>query len=350
METVVMNYFRNIQRDEIMFDFVVHGEKGHYEDEAAALGARIFRAPTRSQGFFKSILAMRKIYKAHPEYDCVIVCTEHAFAFIELAIAWFCGVKTRAAWSHFSDYQGRSRLKRRVHFFARPFLRLFANMYLACTKDAGYWLFGKNFATIVNNAINLDKFKFSQEARDKIREKHKLDGGKYAIGMVGRLVHVKNHAFALEVLAKIRAAEAGKDTVMLIIGDGELKNQLVANCHRLKISESVIFTGAAENIHEYYQALDLLLIPSFHEGLTLAAVEAQASGLPVLLSDTVSPDTKISELASFKSQADGAESWADAIFHLKAAPHNRTAPDLSDSGFEIKAETKKLQKILKGMI
>jgi len=427
-EAVVMEYFRHI--DGMVFDFVVHGEAGFYEAEARSLGARIFRVPTRKQGFFKNIAAMRKIYKNYPDesartenapnhcdfsacgearecirgdvqnqsvadrlpidcekiakieekYETVIICTEHAFAFIELFVAWISGVETRAAWSHFSDYQGASRLKRRAHFFARPFMRLFANKFLACTKDAGIWLFGKFFAKnlhkpqfhIINNAIDLRRAarparggslghapaaEHSPEAetksetrdtsdsscRDVIRAAHGIPPDELVIVIAGRLTAVKNHEFALAVFAEILNNAAR----LFIIGGGELRGELEARVCELGLSERVIFTGAVDNIYEYYQASDVLILPSFHEGLPVVAVEAQASGLPVLLSDAITRDVKISDLAHYKALSDGAPAWAEKIVELTAelAFEKRIVPDLSDSGFDITREAVKFREI-----
>jgi len=333
-ETVIMNFFRCL--DEIIFDFVVHGEKGFYEEEAISLGAEIFPAPTRSESFFGNISAMRKIYK---KYDTVIVCSEHAFAFIELATAWSCGVKTRAVWSHFSDYQGSSRLKRQANFFAQPFLRLFANLFLACTNDSARWLFGKNFKKfhIIRNAMDLDKFKFNPEARKKIREKHGISN-KYVLGITGRLSRVKNHSFALDVFFALK----NKNAVLLIVGDGELREEIEAKA--TQISTEIIFAGKVDSTSEYYQAMDLLLIPSFHEGLPLVTIEAQAASLPVIMSDAIPTEAKITDNAFFISLQDGADAWAKKITEIKT--DTRTIIDLTNSGFDIKNETKKFQKIL----
>ena len=341
MEVVVMNYFRNIDRARMIFDFVVHGKSGFFEEEARELGARIFRVPTRSESFFGSIAAMKKLYREHPEYDTVIVCTEHAFAFIEMYTAWRAGVKTRAAWSHFSDYQGRSRLKRHANTIARPFLRMFTNIFLACTPDAGRWLFGKQNCHIINNAIDLDKFKFNKDTRDNIRKKHGLQD-EFTIGMVARLVPVKNHHFALDVFGE--PCHRRENTAFLIIGDGELRAQLEAYATNLGIADRVIFTGAVSNVHEYYSALDLLLVPSFHEGFGITAVEAQASGLPVLISSTAPQEVKISELACFKDLKDGAEAWAKAITTFKS--HKREPINLTASGFQIATEAAKFQDLI----
>ena len=338
----------------ILFDFAVHGETGYFEEEARLLGAKIFRVPTRGESFFGNIRAMRRLYHEN-KYDFIIVCTEHSFAFIEVAVAWFSGIKTRAVWSHFSGYQGKSRLKRHLHLIGRPFLRMFTNMFFACTLDAGRWLFGNTFARnlqnkaavpplfsdrgelrsndrefkknfhIINNAIDLDKFAFNQEVRDKIRYKIGL-GDAFAVGIVGRLAAVKNHIFALESFAKIDLSKATfakadltktgfskTEAVLIIIGDGEMRAQIEEMAERLGISSRVFFTNAVENVHEYYQALDLLLMPSLHEGFGMVAIEAQASGLQALISDTVPQEVKVSELAFFKSLDDGADAWATEI-------------------------------------
>lgn len=352
-EVVVMNYFRNLRG--VVFDFVVHGEAGFFEEEARALNAKIFRVPTRKADFFGNIAAMRKIYrgaksstgyKSSPveKYNFVIICTEHSFAFIEMALAWACGVKNRAAWSHFSDYQGLSRLRRGLHFFSRPLLGLFTNVRFACSNDAGKWLFGKKKFHVLNNAIDMEKFSFSEETREKIRSELKL-GGEKAYGIVGRLAAVKNHAFALEIFAKIAVLD--ETAVFLIIGDGELRAELCETAARLKISERVIFAGAVSNVHEYYQALDLLLVPSFHEGLGIVAIEAQAASLPVLLSDKIPAEAKISGIAEFKPLSDGADAWAKTAIALAA--QKRVPQDLHETGYEIKSAAAKLEKIFAGL-
>lgn len=348
MEIVVINFFRNFKK--VVFDFVVHGEKGYFEDEARALGSRIFRIKTRKQGFFKNIFVMREIYKKN-NYDFVIVCTEHSFAFIELFVAWASNVRMRAVWSMFSDYQGHSSLKRQANFFARPLLRLFTNLYLACTRDAGLWLFGNVFDKnlrkktfhIINNAIDLDEFSFSPQVREKIRKMHGLTS-KFIIGLAGRLSAVKNHSFALDVFKEICSTKAGENTILLIVGEGELRADIEAKARRLEISERVVLTGRVESIAEYYQAMDILLIPSFHEGLPLVAIEAQAARLNVLMSDTIACEVKISELAHFESLEAGAAAWAKTILRLRRS--ERKAVDLSDSGYHITREAEKLQNIL----
>jgi len=372
-ETIVMNYFRHF--DEIVFDFVVHGEKGFYEDEAVSLGAKIFRAPTRGAGFFANIRAMCEIYRNH-DYDTVIVCTEHAFAFIELAVAQFCGVRTRAVWSHFSDYQGASKWKRRANFLARPILRFFANLFLACTNDAAKWLFGcagrtantvgtsasgrvlskpglvcgsvkklglvrgfvKKPFYIVNNAIDPKEFAYCPLAREKIRSFHNISG-KFVIGMVGRLVPVKNHAFALQIISRL-----DENFVLLLVGDGELRSELEALA-----PPNVIFAGKRENVAEYYQAFDMLILPSLHEGFGLVAIEAQAASLPVLLSSAVPQETKITPLAYSLSLEDGVDAWVRQLRTQKEDTCTRilsNSDDFENSGFHIVSEAKKLQEIL----
>ena len=365
-ETVIMNFFRTINRDKMVFDFVVHGEKGFYEDEAVSLGARVFRAPTRGESFLGNISAMIKIYRGqytqnflpkaectplfNANYDTIIICTEHALAFVEVMVAWFCGVRTRAVWSHFSDYQGSSQLKRWANFFARPFLCLFANMFFACSKDAGRWLFGKYFAKnlhkqnfhIINNAIDFSHFYFSPKARKAIRAKYEISD-KFAIGIVGRLTRVKNHAFALDIFEKFCKTE--KNATLLVIGDGELRGELEECVARSDFSRQVIFTGKTDCPSDYYQALDLLIVPSLHEGLSLVTIEAQAASLHVLASDSLPPEVKISEYVLFKSLGD-ASAWAETIREIKNLGQKRAGIDLQNSGYHIKSEAIRFQEIL----
>jgi glycosyltransferase involved in cell wall biosynthesis len=342
-ETAVMHYFR---ASGLAFDFVVHGEAGYFEPEAVSLGAKIFRVPTRSRGFFKNIAAMRKIYKQHPEYETVIVCTEHAFSFIELLTARLCGVKTRAAWSHFADYQGRSKIKRRLHFLARPPVRVFGNLFLACSKDAGVWLFGrsvsrkKNFH-IIKNAFDLDKFAYNAEKRGAIRAQLGLNG-EFTVGVVGRLVPVKNHAFALEIFARIYEA-----ATLVIIGVGEMKDEITAKATQLGIMDKIIFIGTVDNIHDYYQGLDAMLFPSLHEGFGIVALEAQAAGLPVLLSEGVPKEAAVCSLARHMNLSDGAQAWADAVLQMKDIKREKT--DLTASGYHINDAAEEFRSVFKGV-
>jgi len=339
VETVVMNYFRHINRKKVVFDFVVHGEKGYFEDEAIALGAKIFRAPTRKQSFLGNILTMRKIYKAHKEYDFIIVCAEHSFAFIEMSIAWLSGIKNRGAWSFFSSYQGKSNFKKYLNYAARPFMSLFSNIKIACTKEAGLWLFGKKDCPVLNNAINMEKFKFSLEKREEIREKHGLLG-EFVVGIAGRLTNVKNHNFALQVFNEIHRKK--KNSAFLIVGNGELMEDLKYQAKKLSIHNNVIFTGSVPEISDYYHAMDALIIPSFHEGLPVVAVEAQASGLKIIISDTLPKEAILSPHACFKSLKSGAASWAEELLEVRSSRCEDL--DLSKSGFDIIHEAKRFMK------
>ncbi|MCL2500596.1 MAG: glycosyltransferase [Defluviitaleaceae bacterium] len=342
-EVTVMNYFR---ASGLPFDFAVHGEAGYFEPEAIAMGARIHRVPTRSQGLFKNIAAMRALYKKHPEYKTVIVCTEHSFAFIELWVAWRCGVKIRAAWSHFSDYQGASRLKRYAHFVTRPLMRAFGNRFLACSESAGKWLFGKTILRkknfhIVKNAIDLDKYNFNPETRRQMRDRLGL-GDHFTVGIVGRLAPVKNHAFALEVFARI--AEKDASARFLVIGVGILQHEIAARATHLGISDKTTFIGTADNIHDYYQAMDAFIAPSLHEGFCMVALEAQAAGLPVLLSEGVPREAAVCDLAQHMNLSEGAQAWADAILKIKG--NERKVMDLYATGFHITDAAKDLKRRL----
>ena len=341
-EMVVMLYFRHLQ---LPIDFVVHGNEGYFEGQARNAGAKIYRVPTRKAGLWRNIRKMRQLYKQHPEYQTVIICTEHSFAFIELAVAWFSGVRTRGAWSHFSDYQGASRLKRVLHFLTRPLMRVFGNFFLACSTEAGSWLFGKKVLHdkrfhVVKNAIDVSRFTFNPEARLKKREALGLNDH-FVIGMVGRITAVKNHAFALSVFEKLQALSP-TPTTLLIIGDGEEKDNL-----KTYAPENVIFTGAVNDPHHYYPAFDVLLLPSLHEGFPVVAVEGQAAGLPVIMSDTLSREVGISSLAQYVALKE--EAWVDAILAVQADTKRerpREEITLINEGYDIHVAVKGFRKLI----
>ena len=226
----------------------------------------------------------------------------------------------------------------------RPMIKYAATDYWGCSNAAGKFYFSEkrwNSAhELIHNAINLSDFAFSNDARTALRQQYGL-GDKFVIGHVGRLSAVKNQKMALEIFAEIHKRRA--DTHLVIVGTGELEAQLKQRAKELGITEHVTFTGVQTNVNEWYSVFDVFMMTSFYEGLPVVAVEAQASDLPCILSDAITPEVKVTDNVRFLNIRDGASAWADAILQLPAAPRQSREAELQAAGYDIALEAKKMQ-------
>lgn len=342
-ETMIMNYYRNIERNRVQFDFVVHTEEHcAYENEIAELGGKLFRMPQyRFLNHFAYLKAWNDLLKSHPEY-----CVLHGHYFTFSALYFYIARKYKIICiSHSHTESGkelRGFLKRLLVF---P-LRYLSNYCFACSTAAGKYLFGSKIIygqkfIVMNNAIDAKLFAFNVYKRDRGRLAEGI-GDKLVIGHVGRFINVKNHEFLIEIFSEIY--QMHPDAVLLIIGDGSLRNRIEKKVTDLGLSKNVIFTGVRADIPDLLQAMDVFLFPSLFEGLPLTLIEAQASGLPCFVSDTVTKEVKITESVEFLSLSQPASEWAKKALEL-AMQHERkdTSEQIIKAGYDIRENAKWLQ-------
>lgn len=221
-----------------------------------------------------------------------------------------------------------------------------SNVWLACGYKAGVFLYGEKSVDngkvlIMNNAIDLEKFRYNNETREKIREQYAMNNA-FCIGQVGRFVEVKNHFYTLQIFKEI--VKNNPNSKLILIGDGELKEELQEQVQTLDIKDKVIFTGNISNINEVYQAMDVLLLPSFNEGLPMVSIEAQVSGLACFISDRVDPRCAVTPNVKFLSINEPAEKWAKAILSNSTNTVRYSSEEiLTEAGYNIKFEAKKLE-------
>lgn len=285
METMTMNYYRHIDRERVQFDFLLHrSKKGDYEEEARSLGAHVFRVPRQnplSPGYWRALgdFFSEHSYKvAHVQLDCLSA--------IPLAVARRHGVPVRIAHSH-NSRQDRD-IKYPMKMLCKRFIRWEATDLFACGVEAGRWMFGTDDFTVVRNAIDVDEYAFDGTRRERTRRDLGVPEGTLVIGHVGRFMPQKNHAFILDVFAEVLRLRP--DAVLLLIGDGELRAVREQQAADLGISDSVKFLGVRSDVPDLMQAMDVFLMPSLYEGLPLVLVEAQAAGLPCVISDSIPTD------------------------------------------------------------
>ena len=309
VEAVVMNYYRHVDRSRVQFDFVVTESSTIVpRGEMESLGARVFTVPA-----YTSLPAFQKasygLFRAHPEWR-IVHAHMNALNVFPLKEATKAGVPVRISHSHSTAGKGET-----VKNAAKTILKTQANRYpterFACSKFAGEWLFGKgaNFE-VVYNAIDLDRFFFSASARAKARAGLGLVGGQVAIGHVGRFVPVKNHRFLLEAFS--RASERRDDLVLLCVGSGEDESLAESWVRERGLTSKVKFLGQRGDVNELYQAFDAFALPSLYEGLGLVGIEAQAAGLPCILSDRITREVDVTGTCDFLP-IDDPDVWANAL-------------------------------------
>lgn len=311
IQTYIMNYYRHIDRRKIQFDFYTFdATEPSLKEEIEKLGGRVFlRTPVGFHTLKKCQEEFDRFLDDHPNYQ-IIHCHMANGAFLYLRAAKKHGVPVRILHSH----QNRaadifSHALRNIPLIGMG--KHYCNQRLACSKLAGDWLFrGKPYA-IVRNAIEAENFVFNSETRNRIRIMHGTLDDTFVIGFVGRLCAQKNVTFALDVMYAL--SKKKQPFSFWIVGDGEQREMLQQKCQELSITDSVKFLGSKSNISDYYMAFDAFLLPSLYEGLGIVNIEAQASGLHCLVSETVPKEAFVSNLIESLPLSVEPEIWAKKL-------------------------------------
>jgi len=350
LETMLMNYYRHIDRGKIQFDFLTHrSEKGDYDDEILSMGGRIFNTyPVNPRCFTKYLADLKKFFGEHEEYRIVHSHIDSLSVF-PLRAAKKAGVPVRIAHSHSNDFDRNVKLLFR--YVCKSVLLSKASHFWGCSNAAVRFMFGKGVFnggeyTVLKNAIDSERFTFHQDTRTAARKELGLEN-KFVIGHVGRITYPKNHEFLIDIFAKIRAKN--KDAVILLVGDGENKQKLREQVKKLGLVESVRFLGVRPDIPELMQAMDVFMLPSRYEGLGIVLIEAQAAGLPSLASDAVPDEAAVTDLVRFIPLSESAAFWADAALALKGKERINTFEKLQQSGYDIVKAAEDLEKMYLSM-
>ena len=341
-QTMMMNIYRNIDREKFQFDFVIdHPAETYFAEEIRSLGGRVFTMPAfhgTNAGEIKR--DWNNFFYTHPEYR-ILHSHTRSYASLYLPVAKAHGVKT-IIHSHSTSTGGG--VKGAVKAVMQLPLRRQADVLMACSLDAGEWLFGKKACQserfiLLPNGIDTRRFHTDPETRSRYRRELKLDG-RYVIGHVGRFYDVKNHKFLLEVFQKVR--EKDENTVLLLVGVGPLMQETAQRAVELGIADEVIMTGNRDDVPELLGAMDVFAFPSLWEGLPMTVVEAQAAGLPCVLSDTITREVDVSPLVEYLPLGD-AEQWADAL--LERRPRQDVTENVAAAGFDIRSSARKLSEL-----
>lgn len=332
---VAMNYYKRLDHEKLTFDFMLNEDldpktRAYIEKN----GSKIYIMPSlKARNLIKYVKALRAFFEDH-DYKIVHGHIANSAVFY-LGLAK--NVPYRIIHSHntkASDVYWK-RFRNRV---LTRFIKRVANRYFACSSEAAGFLFGKNAdAVILNNAINVEAHSFDQNKRDAIRAELRLEG-KLVIGHVGRFCVQKNHEFLLEVFSGVYSKNS--NAALVLIGDGELYQDTVKKAENLGLKDAVLFLGVRDDVGDYMNAMDIFVLPSLFEGLPLVAVEAQASGLRVCLSDKVSRDANITGDAVFLPLDKAA--WVGSILEAKMQDRAESSQKIRGSPFDIETQAKTL--------
>jgi len=308
-ETFVMNVYRVLAKQGVQFDFVMHRGDGAFVAEIASLGGMVRLVPHRRAGFIANLVGLFRVLR-EGNYAAIQVHTNSASVFPTLLVARVCGVKVRIAHSHSTSTSHPV-----VHKLCRPLLRLFATEYCACSKKAGEWLFGEKVVEagqvqLIDNGVDLDLFAYSSEVRADVQRELSMAFSP-VLGHVGNFRTPKNHGFLLEILLNLLRAEPAAGLVL--VGDGPLRPMIQDRVKALNLTDRVVITGRRDDPGRLMQAFDVFVLPSLFEGSPVALVEAQASGLPCVVSDRIDSDVCASPLVQRLPLEGGPAVWARAI-------------------------------------
>lgn len=321
IETLIMNIYRNLDRSKVQFDFLTHkGIDGEFDEEICRLGGRIYKMPQIRNGektyyykFFEYVFALKKFFIEHPEYHIIHGHMTNTAA-LYMPIAKKYGEVTCCI-AHSHSTQARPGLSGKITNILHKRIPEIATDYFACSEMAAHWFFRQEDIAagkvkIIKNGVDPKRFHFDQGKRANIRKKLGLEN-KLVIGNVARFKTEKNHTFQVDVFEQVN--KLNPDSVLMLVGVGELMDEIKQKVCEKGLTDSVLFLGSRSDVQDLMLAMDVFLLPSLCEGLPVVGIEAQAAGLPVITSTGVTRETDITGNVEFLELDLGAKAWADKL-------------------------------------
>lgn len=343
--SVVMNYYRQMDKNKIQFDFIHFKDTDNaYGKEIMDMGGETYLCPNPKNilSFYRYLNSFFKDNAS--QYVAIQLHTIYLNSMV-LPVAKKYGIENRMVHNHATRYSDKRVNSIRNRILYLPY-RKNSTHFIACSKAAGVFLYGEKALNekkvyILNNAIDMEKFDYSLLTREKMRKYLKIEN-KFVVGHVGRFSEPKNHVFIIKIFAEL--CSMYHNAILMLAGEGPLEEKIRGLVKEYNLEDKVLFLGLRTDIHELMQAMDVFVLPSLYEGLPVVGVEAQAAGLPCIISDTVTNEIKISDLVTFKNLNDPPVEWVNAIIKTKdKMPRHNTNDEIKNAGFNIKFESQKLQ-------
>ena len=345
-ETFIMNVYRNIDRSKVQFDFLINTKaKCDYEDEIISMGGIVHRVPRRFPNYLLHLKSANDFFKSNKQYKVIHQHTNSLIAISTAICAKNANVPKIIYHCH-SSKADKGAINRFFDFIYKPKIEKYISHYFACSGLAAQNLFGthvkQNEIKIFPNAIEINKFIYDVKTREQKRKELGAES-KFVVGHVGRFTEAKNHDFIIDIFAQVYSQN--KNTMLLLIGDGELRSQIAEKVKEKGLNDNVVFAGKQTDISEFLCAMDVFLFPSIWEGLGIALVEAQTNGLRCIASDVMPKEVKITKLVDFVSLETTATWWAEKVLECDdnyARKDMQT--EIAQAGFDIKEVAIQLQK------
>lgn len=349
LETFAMNVYHAIDRTKIQFDFLLtQVTDGDYEEEARRMGANIYYLPARNNGIKAYEQSLDLFFKEHHDYIAV---HEHISSLTSIRPIYYAkkyGIPVRVLHSHSSSIQKSLRfhwLHTILHYVNKPKVAKWATHYLGCSDKALDWAYKytgiRSRAHMINNGIDTEKYMYNSLIRTEVRREFNISLDDFVIGHVGRFIPLKNQTFLVDILEQIHKDDS--TAKLLLIGEGETLDAVKNKVASKDLQDFVVFTGVRSDVFRLMQAMDIFVMPSWFEGLPVSLVEAQASGLPIVSSATISRDVDITQTIQFKSIEESAEDWAHSILLLRANHQRSNNLDkIIEAGFDSKTAVEQL--------
>lgn len=332
LESMLMNYYRNIDRSKIQFDFLEHREGKHdFTDEILSLGGKIYTVPSvnpfNTNGYLN---ALDNFFQQHKEYN-IIHSHLDCMSSYPLKYAKKHDFPVRLAHSHNTNQEKNLKYLLKMH--SRLQIPKYASNLFACSEEAGKWMYGQKEFRILNNAIDAKKFIYDSEKAAQVKKSLEIED-KFVLGHIGRFNAQKNHDFLIDIFEKVYQQE--HNSVLLLIGVGELEEEIRKKVETLNLTSVVKFLGLRDDIPDLLQGMDAFIFPSLFEGLPVTLVEAQANGLPCVISDTITNEVEITDNIEYLGLAKKPDEWASHILKYKGKNNREEMYDvICEKGFDI---------------
>ena len=353
IETLIMNIYRNIDRDKVQFDFLIHNPtEGEYAEEIKKLGGHIYRMPvlrdkTRTYywRYFEYKRALKKFFSEHKEIKVLHGhMTNTASIYMPIAMKYG-NVKCCIAHSH--QTEATPGLSGVVTNILQRHLEKIATDYFACSEEAAKWIYSIEIVEngkvkIIHNGVDVEKYHFDSVEHEKIKNQMG-HSGKIVFGNVARFKKQKNHEFLIDIFAEIH--KMNQNTVLILVGQGELEENMKEKVAKLGLDDCVEFLGARNDVPKVLKDFDVFLLPSLFEGLPLVGIEAQAAGLPMITSNTVTLEADVTGNVTFLPLELSAEEWAKKILEVNESfVRKDMTQKVREAGYDIKQTAQWLQK------
>lgn len=358
MESFVLNYLERLDQSGLHFDFLSNTLNDiAYEDKFKGMGAKMYHIPSFGKSPIQNKRQLHNFFEKHAnKYDAIWVHLNNLANIDYLKLAKSYNIPRRIIHSHNSQHMEtgiKGAIKRIFHNKNRRVLKDYATDFWACSELASVFFFEDSLrkkVEIIPNAIDVAKSRFNPDTRNHLRQQYNISPDTFVLGNVGRLQYQKNQEFMLEVFQALHSIE--KNSKLILVGDGPDREMLQQRVRNYNLEEAIIFTGVQSNISEWLSSFDVFFFPSRFEGLSIAALEAQANGLPVITSTGVTTEINIIDLVTFISLEEPISLWVETLLSVKESP-NRQAQDLIvkkfiEKHFEIGNESDRLEKLLLG--